>query len=102
MNELHYLPSFEKDLEKIWLDIAPENMVAADGLVDRLYARCKDLIDFPKLGPARPDIASDCRHLVERNCIILYRITRKKIELVRVFRGGKKLGPDLFHTRLSG
>ena len=96
MLSLVYRPTFEDDLLNIWTEIQHHNPVAADQLIDRLYERCLDLVDYPELGPARPEIGLECRHLVEGSCILLYRINGDCIEMVRAFRKGKDLTPDVF------
>ena len=96
MKIVAYLPSFERDVAEIWADLAEHDPRAADKLIDRIYERCSQLAAYPEMGPARPDIAPACRHLVIRTCVALYRIVDDRVEMVRVFRKGKELTRDVF------
>jgi toxin ParE1/3/4 len=49
----------------------------------------------PQLGPARPDIAPDCRYSPVGRYLILYRLIPDGIEVVRVVQGARRL-EDLF------
>lgn len=96
MTTLTYLPSFEADALDIWLYVAQDNPSAADRLVDRLYKRCEILRAHPNAGPLRPDIAMDCRQLVETPMLVLYRVVGDEVQLVRALYQGRNLNPDLF------
>ena len=52
----------EIDLMEIWAYIATEDSTAADGLIRKLDARSRQLLDYPKLGVERKDIAILCRN----------------------------------------
>ena len=95
MIELHYLPSFERDLDDIWLYVAEENETAADRLVSKLYDRCLILCDFPEAGPRRDELPSEVRQLVEGNYVILYRIRNNRLELIRALHAKRRIGPDV-------
>ncbi len=96
MTRLHCLPSFRGDLEQIWLHVAQDNMVAADQLIDDLWERCQMLEAHPEAGISRADIAPDCRQLVLGAYSVLYRIQGRRIDLVRVLHGRRKLTPKLY------
>src|SRR5215831_9219259 len=57
----------EEDLIDLWLYIAQDNPGAADRLLEEIEDKCSLLADHPQLGPARPDIAVDCRYCRDRN-----------------------------------
>jgi toxin ParE1/3/4 len=78
-------------LEDIWLYIAVDSPQAADRLIDRIIARCFDLADQPRLGPARPEIAPDARMLVVGDYLVLYRIQDADVQIVRVVHGARRL-----------
>jgi len=63
----------EEDLIEIWIYIAQDNPVAADELLEEIERKCSLLADNPYLGPAREDIAEDCRYSPVGNYLILYR-----------------------------
>jgi len=54
----------EADLIDIWAYIAPDNMDAADRLLDTFEAKGLLLAENPQLGQARPDIEKEFRYLV--------------------------------------
>lgn len=96
MTTLYRLPSFDADLVDIWLHIAEHNPAAADRTVDHVVERCWMLVEHPKAGPARPDIAGDCRHLVTGPVLVLYRAAGDRIELVRALYRGRNITADMF------
>jgi toxin ParE1/3/4 len=57
--------------------------------------KCLLLAANPRLGPARPDTAPDCRHFPVGRYLILYRLIPHGIEAVRVVQGSRRL-EDLF------
>ncbi|GIT93338.1 hypothetical protein JANAI62_37550 [Jannaschia pagri] len=99
MTTLHRLPIFDADLVEIWLHVAEHDPIAADRLIDRLVARLDILEQHPKAGQARPEIASDCRQLVEDPVLILYRCTETGVELVRARYRGWPVSQDDFQDR---
>ena len=66
-------------------------MKAANKVVRGLDARSHELLDNPKLGPARDDIIKGMRHLVMDNYLILYQIIDDGIEIVRYLHGARDL-----------
>jgi len=85
----------EEDLIDLWLYIAQDNSGAADGLLDEIEDKFALLAANPQLGPARPDIAEDCRYFPVGRYLILYRLIPDGIEVVRVVQGLRRL-EDLF------
>jgi toxin ParE1/3/4 len=81
----------EEDLIDLWLYIAQENPGAADRLLDEIEGKCVLLAAHPQLGPARPDIAADCRYFPAGNYLILYCVIPDGIEVVRVVQGSRRL-----------
>jgi len=81
----------KQDIGDIWLGIAVHNRDAAERVVQRIDVRIRSLADFPELGPERPEISPGMRVLVEGNYLILYRVTEKSVEIVRVVHGARDL-----------
>lgn len=81
----------EQDLLEIWAYVAADNPRAADRLLDRIDAAARVLADFPRLGPARDDIAPGFRYHVVGNYLIFYREAEGGIEIVRVVHGARRL-----------
>ena len=81
----------EQDLIDIWCAIAAENEKAADTVLNNIDAACQNLATFPKLGPARPDLAPNLRYTISGRYLILYRIIPTGIEIIRVIHGARHL-----------
>lgn len=81
----------EIDLLEIWTFIAGNNVTAADKLVWELDTHSRQLLEHPKMGVERSDIAKAMRHLVVGNYLILYRINTNDIEVVRYLHGARDL-----------
>jgi toxin ParE1/3/4 len=84
-------PLAQRDLSDIWINVAIDNSLAADRLLDSIGNRIGVLTEFPFLGSARPDIAAEARLLVEGNYLILYRVTDPVVEIIRVVHGARDL-----------
>jgi toxin ParE1/3/4 len=84
----------EEDLIEIWIYIASDNPAAADKLLDQIDTKCQMLAENPKLGQARPDIASELRYFPVGRYLILYREIQECIEVVRIIHGARYL-PDI-------
>jgi toxin ParE1/3/4 len=85
----------EEDLIEIWNYIAPDNLVAADRVLDRIETVCERLAENPRMGPARPDLAQGLRYFVSGSYLVIYREAPGGVEIVRVVHGARHL-PDLF------
>lgn len=53
-------------------------------MIDRIEQRCEQLAQHPELGPARPDIDANARHLVIERWLALYAIVPGAVLIVRV------------------
>jgi toxin ParE1/3/4 len=53
-------PLFAVDLDDIWLHIAPDNIDAADRLLDRIGRVLTMLLDNPHAGRERPELGQGC------------------------------------------
>jgi toxin ParE1/3/4 len=80
-----------EDLINIWLHIAADDPGAADRVLDRLEMAAMNLIENPRMGPARDDIRQGLRYLVSDTYLILYRIVDDGVEIVRVVHGRRDL-----------
>lgn len=81
----------EDDLLDIWEFIAKDDPSAANNIVQKLDARSHELLEHPKMGVARNDVAKGMRHLVMSSYLILYRIDGEDIEVVRYLHGARNL-----------
>ena len=81
----------DEDIIEIWTYIAGDNLDAADALLDKFDAKLELLLENPRLGPSRDDIAPGMRFLPVGNFLLLYRQVTHGIELVRVVHGARNL-----------
>lgn len=82
----------DEHLIAIWLDIADDNAVAADRVLDATEAHRQQLVKHPHSGLARDDIAPGIRHRVAGQYLTLYRILDDGIEIVRLLHPRRKVG----------
>ena len=80
-----------EDLIDIWLHIAADDPGAADRVLDRLEMAAMNLIENPRMGPARDDIRRGLRYLVSDTYLILYHLVKDGVEIVRVVHGRRDL-----------
>ncbi len=93
---LIWTPRAEEDLLEIYVSIGLENASAADRIYDKLKSKARLLIQHPRLGIERTDIALKSRVLIERNYLIFYRIAPDEdglsvaeIEIIRLVDGSE-------------
>ncbi len=91
MSQVLHTELAKLDLLEIWAYIAEDNPNAADKLLDNIDEACALLGANPKLGQARPDIATGMRYLPLKNYLILYQEQPTGIEVVRVIHGSRDL-----------
>ena len=77
------------DLDDIWLYIALDDPAAATRMVERIVRGVARLADFPRSGPARPEIGEDARSVTIGAYLILYRILPDAVEIVRIIHGAR-------------
>jgi toxin ParE1/3/4 len=83
----------EGDLKEIWTYVAEDNVVAADRLVDALFARFTMLAGQKEMGRLRKELATNLRSHAVGNYVIFYRFANGGIEIVRVLHGARNLPP---------
>ena len=97
MTRLIRSPAAERDLQNIWLTIAADRPAAATRMLRKIGRSIERLIDYPRLGPRRPDIRP-ARMLVEGPYLILFQTHPdadegpiEPVEIVRVVDGRQDL-----------
>ena len=88
-------PSAERDLEEIWDYIAQDSPRKAWKFVGKLEKGAKTLERFPKRCPLIPEneiFNAHHRHLLIGNYRVLFRISGKKVLILRVIHGAKLMG----------
>jgi len=83
-----------EDLIAIWLNIAADNPLAADRVLDAIERRWRQIAQYPYSGIARDDIGAGIRHLIVGQYLTLYRVTDEAIEIIRVLHGRRKISPE--------
>ncbi len=90
--ELFWSAAAEADLDDVWLDIAAEDIKAADRQVERISTLIFKLADFPMLGRDRSEFGPSIRGLVKDNYLILYEVHRTdRLEIKRIVHGMRDL-----------
>jgi toxin ParE1/3/4 len=91
--QLVYSLQARSDLEEIFFFIANDNPTRAGSYVAEIETVCEKLRDAPLIGTERPDIRPDLRIMTfRRRVVIAYRVLSDKIEILRVFTGGRDYG----------
>jgi toxin ParE1/3/4 len=81
-----------QDLLEIWLYIAANNSEAVgDRVYDHIADSCRRLVEYPELGPSRPEIAEDARSLLVERWLVLYRLSGTDLQIVRIIDGARDL-----------
>jgi toxin ParE1/3/4 len=72
---------------------ADDNPSAADQQISPIENAVHRLADFPKLGPARSDVGTNVRAILQNRYLILYRLqpSTNNVELLRVIDGRRDL-----------
>lgn len=97
MTGVRFTRSAETDLLELWLNIAEENLVAADESLDVIQAAVSVLSSQPEMGRARPELADGLRSFPTRTpYIIFYMPGGDQILVVRVLHHARDIDADYF------
>jgi plasmid stabilization system protein ParE len=84
------------ELRAIHDHIAQNSRQYAQGMADRITRRTKTLARFPRLGPEVAEYEDESiRELSEHPYRIIYRVGKKRIEVLSVVHGARSLPPDV-------
>ena len=92
---IRQLPRARADRVELWLNIAGDNLAAADQTTDRIDEAIARLADYPELGPERPHLGSGIRILPVDNLVIVYHLTPDWLTVIRILHAARDIGPDL-------
>ena len=85
-------PEAESDLNVVFEHIAQDNPIAAERFVGRIRAYCEGFAEFGERGTVRPDLGKGLRIVgFERRVAIVFRIKDDRVQIVRIFYGGRDL-----------
>lgn len=79
----------ETDLIEIWTDIAADDPVAADRILDRIEQACALLATHPHAGKQRDDLAPSLRFYPVGNYLIFYMQRDDGIAVARILHGAR-------------
>lgn len=80
-----------RDLENIGDYIALENPLRAVSYTAELEQHCRLLAEFPHVGTRRRDLGRGIRILPHGPYLILYSVTRRRVEIRRIVHGARDL-----------
>lgn len=72
------------DVDEIWLFIARDSEREANRLLTRIDGAYRRLLDFPRMGVEREDLASGVRAVRLENYVIYYRLEPDAVSIERV------------------
>ena len=97
MPRILYASSAEADLQELWLNIAEENLVAADESLDSIHATVSLLGSQPEMGRARPELSGGLRSFPTRTpYIIFYLPNDDGLLVVRVLHHARDIDAEYF------
>jgi len=90
MAEIEWSLKAENDLNEVIDYIAQDSLEYALSFYEQVREKVENLIQFPKMGRIVPELDEPTiRELILRNYRIIYRISEKKIQIVRLFHGSR-------------
>jgi toxin ParE1/3/4 len=94
--ELELLPRAEQDIRAIWSYIAQDSPRAADRVAASLFDSLEMLLQQPRMGAARPELAEGLRALTSGSYVVFYRPLDTRVQVVRILHGRRDTHADLF------
>ena len=95
-------PEADEDIIGIWIHIANDDPLAADGVLDYLDQQFELIADNPKMGRVREELWPHAycfnvgRAGWRSQYLVFYHITEEGIEVARVLEGHRDITPDWF------
>jgi toxin ParE1/3/4 len=83
-------PAAQRDLDEIfvyWAERASPQIT--DQLIDRIVDRFWLLSQFPRAGKYASDIAPEIRCFPAGQYLVYYRISRRTVDIIHIFHGGR-------------
>ena len=97
MSRIRFTHSAEADLLELWLNIAEENIVAADKSLDAILTTASLLDSQPDMGRIRPELAAGLRSFPTRTpYIIFYLLSDNVLLVVRVLHHARDIDTEYF------
>lgn len=92
MPRLQFSDRSRADLAEIWDRIAADSSRQADAVHERIYERCLQLIDQPKMGHRRDEVKRGLRCVNSDGYSIFYRIAGTTVRISRIVHHARNLG----------
>jgi toxin ParE1/3/4 len=94
---VHFLAESIKDLDALFCYIAEKaSPEIADGYIARIERLCLSLESFPQRGTSIPGRVPGLRTMgFERRVTVLFRVSKGRVDILRILYGGRNLEPLL-------
>lgn len=97
MPRITFTDSAETDLLEMWLNIAEDNLSAADESLDSIRATVALLGNQPEMGRARPELADGLRSFPTRTPYIIFYLPHDDgLLVVRVLHHARDIDKEYF------
>lgn len=97
MPRIRFTDSAQTDLLELWLNIAEENLGAADKSLDSIQSTATLLGAQPEMGRARPELAEGLRSFPTRTPYILFYLPEEDgVLVVRVLHHARDIDAEYF------
>jgi toxin ParE1/3/4 len=98
LRQLLFSPAARADLLEIAAYIARDDPGRALSFVEELEARCADLVTYPEVGRARPELAPGLRSKPHGRYLIFYTPAPDAVRIERVLHGSRDVEAQFFHS----
>ena len=97
MPRIRFTDSAQTDLLELWLNMAEENLVAADKSLDSIQSTATLLGAQPEMGRERPELAEGLRSFPTRTPYILFYLPEEDgLLVVRVLHHARDIDAEYF------
>lgn len=91
-------PLAESDLREIGDYIARDNPRRAEGFIDELLVRSRQIADMPTAYPARNDLAPGLRACSHQRYIIFFTATDTGVRIERIIHGARDITEETYDS----
>ena len=84
------------DQTDIWLNIAADNVRAADGVYERINDAILMLAEHPEAGRPRDDLQTGLRYFPTGSYLIFYTVDGRTLGIRRILHGARDIKAALF------
>lgn len=91
MTEPRITSQAEADLLEVWRYVAKGGETRADAFLDTVLKQCHQLVQFPRMGRDRSNLATNLRSFPVKMFVIFYRPVDDTVEIVRILYGARDI-----------